>query len=439
MVSMDVPESGIPTWRHYLRFFWPLSLMGVVMPAGRLAQNRALLDFDSGESELAVFVLALALLGPFWSVRGLMPQMVTVVGMNRAARHLCFRFVTGVCVVLSVPVLVLALTPLGIRVAQALYDVDADSATVMMVYLRFLTPLLILGGWRQVAVGLLVRQERTGWVTGLHALEPLLLVVMLVLGMKMHWTAVVVVGLSALVPAVIVLAVAIVVVLRGTFDEHRVAESPMTYRGLQVYFWPLAMTTFMFSLSRPIIFALVMRINGDGRSEQVDTTAIVAALGLAFSCGMIFQVTVNQFRHLMVRFGDADRQGVRRFMAAVTLVVVGLMLVALLSPLARLFFVHLQGAQGHTLLMALDALWLLCLVPIVLAWRNYHHGLALVEHRTLPMAVGGVARNGSILVLGIALLATGLLNHRTAAALLVTGFIFESVVVVVMRRRRVAA
>ena len=429
-----MPGPPISSWRRDLRFFWPLSLMGVVMHAGRLGQNRALLDYEAGVRELALFVMALAILGPFRSVHGMTPQMVTVMGTNGAARRRCFYFVTGVCAALSVPVLLLAWTPLGPPVARGLFDVNAAGGRTMMLYVRFLAPLLILGGWRQYTVGLLVRQQRTNWVVALNALDQCLIIVIVIVGLRQQWSPAVVIGSSALVPSVLVLALSAAVLLRGPFDEQTATAGPTGYADLLRYFWPLAATTFMFTLSRPIIFALVMRINGSGTSHRVDTEVIVAALGLAFSCSLIFQTTVNQFRHLMVTFSATDLPGVRRFMAVATAVVTGLMVVALATPLARLFLQELQGADGQTLQMALDALWPLCLVPIVVAWRNYHHGLGLVEHRTLSLAAGGIGRNGSILLVGLLLLHVGLLNHRTAAALLVLGFTSEALVVVLTRR-----
>ena len=431
---MDVPRPPTSSWRRYLRFFWPLSVMAVLMHAGRLGQNRALLDYEGGVRELALFVMALAILGPFRSVHGMTPQMVTVIGTHRAARRRCFRFVTGMCAALSVPVLLLAWTPLGPRVAKGLYDVDVAGGRTMMVYLRYLAPLLLLGGWRQYVVGLLVRQERTAWVMSLNTLEQGLMVALVVVGLQQEWPPAMVVGLSALVPPALLLVLSVLVVRRGRFDERPAAAGPATYPALLRYFWPLAATTFMFTLSRPIIFALVMRINGAGAQHEVDTEAIVAALGLAFSSSLIFQTTVNQFRHLMVTFAGTDRRGVRHFIAGATAVVTGAMVVGLVTPLARLFLEKLQRAEGETLQMALDALWPLCLVPIVVAWRNYHHGLGLVEHRTRALAAGGLARNASILLAGPVLLALGLLNHWTAAALLTLAFASEALCVVLTRR-----
>ncbi len=423
-------------WGAYLKFFWPLSLFGVLMQIGRLAQNRVLLDFQEGVRELAMFALALAILGPFRSVLAMVPQMVTVMGGSSKSRQLCFRFVTIIYLAISLPLLVLAWTPSGNWLAQWLYDVDDGGAQTIVAYLRFLSPILIINGWRQYCTGLLIRQKRTGWVTALQAISQFLVVTFLAVGMRAAWPATRIIGLSAVMPAFAGLVIATVLLRRTpVVDDDKTAEGkqPQTYGALVRYFWPLAMTTFMFTLSRPIIFALVTRLNPTQSSDGVDTTAMIAALSLAFSCGIMFQGTINQFRHFMVAFAGDDPRGIRRFMVAVTTVVTGLMVLALVTPAARWFLGSLQGATGHTLEMTLDALWVLMLVPIVIAWRNYHHGMAMVQKRTIALAAGSLARNGSILVVGITLLLTGHLNHWTSAGLLLTAFTCEAMGVVMAR------
>ncbi len=421
----------------YLKFFWPLSLMGILLQVGRLAQNYVLLDFDRGVRELAMFALALGILGPFRSVVAMVPQMVTVVGDSPAARRRCLRFVTAVYLVITLPLLILAWTPLGALTARALYDVDAAGARTIVFYLRFLSPMLLVIGWRQYFSGLLIRQRRTGWITLLQAIGQVLVIAVLAIGTRFALDAVRVISLSAVVPAVISLVVAGVLVWRRPVRDSDPEETPepKSYRQLLQYFWPLAVTTFMFTLSRPLIFALVTRLNPTRDPSGIDTTAMIAALSLAFSCGIMFQGTVNQFRHLMVTFGKKDPAGVRRFMTAVTIVVSGVMVLVLATPAARLFLYHLQGARGETLEMTLGALWVLALVPAVIAWRNYHHGLAMVQSRTVALAAGSLARNGSIIIVGLALLAAGWLNHWTGAALLVTCFFSEAAAVMITRWR----
>lgn len=418
----------------YLRFFWPLSLMGIGVLAGRLIQNFVLLGFEEGVQELAWFALALAIFSPFRAGVGLIPQMVTVWSRSAQGRRQCFVFVTLLGLVLSLPVLFLAWLPVGRAFVERLYALRGEGVGIIVLYLRFLAPTLLFMGWRQYMVGLLIRREHTGRVTILKAIEILSVIAGLAYGIHAGWQPSVVVGLSALLPPGVGVVGALLLLMKSTPVADEEEAEPVRLGMLLSYYWPLAGTTLMFTLSRPIIFRLVRELNPTDDASGVNTTGLIAALSLAFSVGMVFQITVNQVRHLMVRYGRDDPAGVRRFILRLAGVVTLIMALVLATPLARLFLVHAQGAQGATLDMALDCLWALVLVPSVIAWRNYYHGLALVHRRTASMVIGGLARNGSILMVGLLLLATGRLTHWSAASLLVVAFAAEGFTVMLSTR-----
>lgn len=407
-------------WK-YMGFFWPLSLMGVAMLAGRLAQNFVLLGYDEGVRELAWYALALAMLGPFLSILGMTPQMVTVMARDRRSRRTTLRFTLTICVILCAPLHLLAWLPPGATLVEKIYGVSSQGSHVIVLYLRFFAPLIFVGGIRQWSMGLLVREKRTGWVTGLKAMDVALVVGVLALGIANKLPPVVTIAMSGIVSQVAVVVITLILVSRLKLRDEEQAEH-VDFRRLLVYFLPLATTTFMFTISRPIIFWFVTNLSLTGHNSNV----LVAAISLAFTCNMMFQVTVNQFRHLMTRFADKDPDGVRRFMTATTLVVSSLLLLVILTPIARLFLTHLQGAKGITLSMALQALWVLIPVPAIIAWRNYYHGLALVHRHTGSMAAASVVRNLSIIVFGALFASWGILNHATGASLLVIAFAAEA-------------
>ena len=101
------------------------------------------------------------------------------------------------------------------------------------------------------------------------------------------------------------------------------------------------------------------------------------------------------------------------------------------TPLKTLFFGEALGIEEPVLSMAGHVLLVLCPVPLVIAWRNYYHGLALTHHRTLGMAVGGISRNVATYLAAAGLLVLGRFNHAAAAAVLVCGFTAEALMVTV--------
>ena len=428
--------------RDYWRFYWPLGLMAVALFSGRLVQNYVLLDYEGGVRELAIFSLAIAAFKPFQAVLGFVPQMSNVLVRGPRTLRASFRFLLGVCAVFTLPVALLGWTPLGDAVLSRIYDVGPDRIAVMTRYMRYFVPLIVLGAVGRFFIGLLVQAHRTGVVTALRVSNLALMIVTLVVGIELVWDPVITISMSLLLPRTVQMLLAGGLVY--ALHDHRQPgkDQELKQREVGAYFLPMVGTTILFTLSRPIIFGFLTSLDPEIYPGLPPVDAMVAGVSLAFGFSMLFQSTINQFRNVFVTFGHRDLRGVRRFMARVTLGVASLMLIALLTPGARLFLRHLQGATGPTLEMAKEACWVLLLVPVVVAWRNYFHGLAMVHRRTGGMVAGAVSRNASIAVVAAALVAVGLYNHVAAAALLVLGFASEAFTVFLYTRplrRRLAA
>jgi len=418
--------------RSYWHFYWPLSLMGAVALGGRLAQNYVLLDYESGVHELAIFALALAVFSPFTAGIGFAPQMANVLVRGQRSFRAALRFLVTVCATFTLPLALLAWTPLGARVLPHIYSVDAESLALIVRYLRYLTPLILISGVSNFLVGLLVQVHRTGMVTALRGLHLALTAGMLALGVHGGWDPALNLSLSLLVPGAAHLLLAVVLLV--LYHEHRAVgeDRPLRQRQIAAFFVPMVLTTVMFTLSRPIIFGFITAMDG---SNPARVEGMVAGLSLAFSFHMIFQSAINQFRNLIVTFGREDLPGVRAFMVRSTGVVSALMVTVVVTPAAGLFLRHFQGASGDTLQMARQALYVLVLVLPIVALRNYYHGLAMVHRRTGAMVAGGVMRNLAILAFAVLLTVLGWYNHLWAAGVLAAGFGAETLTVIALTRK----
>jgi hypothetical protein len=420
--------------RRYWQFYWPLTLMGMAVLLGRLAQNYVLLDYPRGVQELAVFALAYAAFGPFRAGLIFVPHMTNVLVRGPKSLRAALRFVASVCLLLTVPIVLLAWTPLGPLILPRIYDIGTERIARLVLYLRYLSPLIFVFGLSHFFVGLLVQARRTGTVTALRVLEVALVVAVLAVGLRLGWEPVLTISLSIIVPrcAHLLLSGAFVLLLHHHASPEK--DEPLPQRRIAAYFLPMLGTSVLFAVTRPIVFAFLTSLNPSGDPALPDVDAMVAGVSLAFTFTMIFHAAVNQFRHLFVTFGKRDPTGVRRFMVRVTGVVTVLLVAAALSPVAETFFRLLQGATGRTLRMATQAMLPLCLVPAAICFRNYYHGIAMVHRRTGGMAVGSVMRNLSVLVLAALLTAVGWYNHVWAAAMLVVGFASEATTVMLWTR-----
>ncbi len=423
-----------PSQRRYWHFYWPLTLMWIVIFWGRLAQNYVLLGYPEGVRELAVFALARAAFGPFRAGLIFVPQMSNVLVRGRKSLAATLRFMLTLALLMTLPLGLLAWTPLGGRLLPLIYDVAPQQIELIVVYMRYFTPLILLYGLSAYFVGLLIQAERTGVVTTLRAVMLGLLVGILLLGRHLGWEPVTTIGLSLLLPRVVHVVLA-GVLLVPFHKRHAPEEDRSLAQGdVAAYYLPMLCNAILFAATRPIIFGFLTALSTHSGVSASRVEIMVAGVSLAFAFGMLFHGSVNQFRHLFVTFGEEDRRGVRRFMARVTLVITGLMLVAVASPAARLFFRYLQGATGETLRVAVQAVWPLCLAPAAIGFRNYFHGMAMVHRRTGGMAAGGLVRNGSAALCAGLLMAVGLYNHVTAAAMLVVAFISEGLTVMAWTR-----
>ena len=419
-------EREISPQRRYFEFWWPLALVGISMHIARQFQNRTLASYEDAKRELAVFAIAFSTYSLFGAVMVFVPQMTNRLVRSRGSYRRCLKFALLVSCAVTVPVAVLCLTPPGEWVLRSVYPVDDAALEKVIRYLRYFLPLAFVRGLMQFYRGLLTQMERTGYVTILQVTRLVVVGIILFTGWERGWDAVLTLSMSQLVPGAVQLAMAYVFVRRLYSlppDKERVG-----WGAIFQFFWPVAITGVMFATSRPILFALLSRVEG--------SEAMIASVAVGFTLAMMFHMPVNACRDLFVTYGREDLRGVRDFALRITAISFGLILVFTATPLARLALVHFLNVKQDILGMAAHTFWPLCAVPPIVMLRNYYHGRALIERRTVGMGLGGVSRNAAIAGVGGTLYALGWLNHVTTAALLSLGFLAEAVAVMVVVRMK---
>lgn len=406
--------------KQYWRFYWPLSLTWLAMVLGRQFQNGALARYPDAVEELATYALASSTFMLFGATLAFVPQMANVLARSPRAAKICFRFVLLICAFVTMPLAALALTDTGKQIIGEVFNIEGNILSSVVHYLRYLLPLIFINGLRQFYTGLLIQAKRTGYVTLLNVLHLVTIIGVLAMGLLLGWTAVKTLALAQVWAGLLQVAVSVALYYRFFEFPATQEHHDLTYRQAMAFFWPVAITSTMFGLSRPILYSFVGRMP--------NSSVMIAALRVAFDFGMLFQGTMNQFRHLFVTFGHSDLAGLRRFMIRVLAGVMFLMLLVVATPLSGFVFHDLLGVEGEVLAMAQQVVWVLCLVPIVISVRNYLHGLRLIGRKTRAMAVAAICRNLSIYVLAWAMWSTGWLNHWAAGGILVMGFVTEAAV-----------
>ena len=392
-------------------------------------QNATLARYPQAVTEIAVLALAHGIFGFFMAGLQFMSQLANVFARSQPALIRVQIFVIAVGLILSLPILGLALTSTGHQLIQTAYGVDASLAWRVADYLLLMTPLLLFTAERHFFMGLLVQARLTGTVTILNLIYLTLVLAALItgfyLGLQPMYVIVgaEVIGVSSLV---LLLGAAIRIRYRlPSLEEHQ----GVTYHELLRFFLPVSTTGVMFALSRPIIFAFATR--------ATDSLLIVAALRVAFDFTMLFQQAANQFRHFFITFGVDDLATKRQFMTIIAVALTLLAATFALSPLSTLVWGQLMGLSAQLQELANQCVLILSLTPLVLVFRNYYHSQLMLLRRTTGMAWGSFLRVIVIAATCAVLFTTGTLTHTSAAACLLLGFVIEALYAVFAHRNAV--
>ncbi len=408
-------------------------LTGLTLLLESQIQNAFLARYPDGPANLATFALAISSFQLLNAFLIFVPQTVTLLASCPHSRKTCFRFVVAVGVLLSIPLLIIGFLPPGTRLFAHIMRIPPELLPNTVRYLQMMTPLLLVNAVRHFFTGILIRLGRTRILTLLNLCHMLSLVAVLAVGRRQGWPAIETVAIGAIVANLVHLGLVSLAAAEKRIPASETPWQRLRYREILTFFWPVAITSAMFALSRPIMYSYI------NRTAMAVTT--VAALRLAFDAMMFFQNPVNQFRHMFTTFGEQDPEGVKRFMLRMTAWFTLIMVLLAFSPLGRLLFQRVIGAEGEVLEKAIQALRILCLGPFTIATRNLYHGRMMIQRRTRGMAFAGTFRVGAIVLLSWSFYNLGWLNHQTSALMLIGGFGAEALVsrLAVMRLQRQAS
>jgi hypothetical protein len=412
--------------REYWRFYWPLALTGGVMVLSGQFQNGVLARYPEAVTELAVYAIASSTFGLLHAAVGFVSQMANVFARSVTGTAKTLRFVMAVSAVITVLMLMLAFTPAGAMLVGAVYDIDSAILERVTDYLKLFAPLMVIDGLRQFQLGLLVQCRMTGRVTILNIIQLTTIIVCLVSAFSAGVSAPLALVGSQIMASLVHLMLLTIVIKRDYQLPRTPEHENLRYRELLAFFAPVATTGIMFAISRPVLYALIAR--------TPDAIVSIAAMRVGFDVATLFQVTANQFRHFFVTFGDSDLREKRLFMVIIGAGITGAMLLISMTPLSDVILADWIGIKGEVLVKAHVVLMLMCLLPGLILWRNYYHGLLMVARKTNGMAVGGMSRVLGIYVMAQLLYLVDALDYLTGTIILLLGFLVEASIVTVFCR-----
>jgi hypothetical protein len=372
-------------------------------------------------TELAIYALAYGTFGFFRASLNFIAQLSNVFARSVEGTRRCHRYVFAVSFLIMLPLVVLGHSDAGAALLSRLYRINGEITARVQEYLVYLAPIILLGAQRFFYTGLLVQAQLTGWVTLQNLLFLAVEITGLVVGFSLGYRPVLVlVGSETLA---IICQLLFTLWIRHRY--YRLPDAPehkaLSYSELTRFFIPVSMTGVMFALSRPVLYAFVSRAPGG--------LMAIAAMRVAFDFSMLFQQAANQFRHFFVTFGLDDLPGKRRFMSLIGIAITAIMVIMVSSSLLNLIWRDLMRIPDDVRVLAGDVFLIMCALPVVIITRNYYHGRLMVERRTTGMAVGSVLRVVGIYLCAQLCSSLGWLNHLSASAILLLGFVIETAVV----------
>ena len=404
--------------RTYWAFYWPLALTGVGMVLSLQFQNATLARYPEAVTELAILALSLGIFSFFNASQQFIAQLSNVYARSEQGSRRAWRFVVAASLVITAPLLLLAIVPQGAQLISMTFSIETDLVTRVTEYLLLLCPLIVLNGQRHYFTGLLAQARLTGWITIFNFIYLATVIAALIVGFALGGRAVLVV-VGAEMFSVCLLLSLLLLAYRSLYTLPEVSEhNDVSYRELVGFFIPVSTTGVMFALSRPILFAFVAR--------APDGLLTIAALRVAFDFSMIFQQAANQFRHFFITFGFTDLATKIRFMIVVCAGLTGSMLLFSLTDLADLIWNNSMGLSTELTDLAIDVTLIMCLMPAIIIYRNYYHGRLMTERRTGGMAFAAIIRVVGIYAAAQILYSLGWLNHISAAFVLILGFVIEA-------------
>ena len=414
-------------YRRYWAFYWPLALTACILLFGMQIFNAVLARYPDAERELAVFAYATSIIQFLEVATAFMPQMVMVYGRSAAARYRVLRFCMLAGLLFSGFALFLGGTALGRSWITAVYQVEGELLDDISLYLLCLFPTILLRSCFHYFAGLLTQNDRTRWVSASAFIGVALGVIFCLYGYYSSWEAIPTLVSAQLSASLGMLFCAALAYRRYYKAAPETEFEEPSYNDLFRYFWPVSLTGMSFGLGRPLIYAFV--------SRTPDALITIAALRVGLDFFMISQMALNQFRSLIPSLGLDNLREKQRFIAGVTAVFTLLMAIVVFSPLDQLVLRQLLGLNEVLYIQVKQTLVVVVATPVILAVRNYFHGILLVHKRTKGIALGSACRILTIFVCCWLFLMAGVLNGWTAPLSMVLAFFVETAVVYFMARK----
>jgi hypothetical protein len=361
------------------RAWWPLAVSWLFMTSELVITTAVIARLTSPEINLAAWGLVFAISTVIQAPAQMLLPASTALSQNASAHARLRRYALLVMAVLTALHATVVLTPLY-HLLMAAIGAPAEVIDMARMALIIMIPWSFGTGYRRFQQGVLIRFGHSkvvifGTVVRLSCTSGLLAA-----GYLVGDVDGVVVASAAIIFGVLVEAaytqVRAIPVVDGPLRRSGVRGREMTPRRFCDFFWPLVLMTLLTMFVQALVAAAL--------GHMPRTLESLAVWPVLFGFLMVLQSPGMAYTEVVISLlrEEGSVPALRRFTFVMAGTVTMILLIVLVTPLARLWFVHLAGLSGPLARLAENALWLGALLPGLRVVQSWYQGAIMYGERT---------------------------------------------------------
>ena len=300
-----------PRYRELAVFLGPLVFTGLMMTTDTPIVNAVLARQAHAQESLAAFVVAFSLAMLYEAPHIMMIETGTTLATSRQALALLRRFYIGLAAVMGALGAAVVFSPLYPALVEGVMGIPpalaAAARPAVAVFLLWPLPI----GWRRLHQGALIRRGHSravgaGATVRIVALLGTLLLLVPLLGGVISSPALGALAMLVSVSAESAYTHVSAGRLLADLPAHAPDGRPLTGRLLWRFFWPLAGTSVLSTLGRPILSAGLAAAAGAGAD------AALAAWGVAWGLLFLINGATLTLGQVAIAWGHPPQRGLAR-------------------------------------------------------------------------------------------------------------------------------
>ena len=384
-----IEEQGEPLgYADIFRFWLPLGFMWMIMAIEQPAITAAIARLEDAERHLAAFGVTMSLALVIESPILQMLSAATALAKSKVAYLDLLRFMHLLALVLTAFHLSLAATPLGRIVFEHLLGVPPEVVEFTKAPLIIMTPFTAAVGYRRLWQGVLIRNGKTKAIALTTVIRLGATAIVLVAGLRRRSLtgsslAALAITVGVLVGAIISYVYFRIWVRDSMAEGDGDASRATSIRTLLSFYIPLAMTSSIYLLGRPIV------TYGIARSENaLRSLAIWPVLnGFLFLFNSL-AISLQEVVIALLERNPTNRKRIANFTAALAVSLTALFFASIGAPVRNFWFAKINGLPEYLVDLTRWPLLVLALVPAIFTLKSWYRGQYVIDKRTGTLTSG---------------------------------------------------